>query len=210
MNLKRIITLAILAIAIFKCTTWCNRTETEKIFSYGDNLKDAIEDFEDTREDFSQEVVKSVNNASKDLSVNDPNLQEVAIDWETQWKSIQSDFKTLEADFSAVGQSSNEYFDQLQELCSGIRDIKIRASEINKNAELKQKWTSAFVEASKNIKQIRQVMTEGNNFHRVLVASSVRQKIEANITELNAIASRAKAIMAELEQVTIEGKNLIS
>lgn len=210
MKIKKLVTIAILGIAIVGGFSNCQRSMTKKALNYGDNLKDAIENFEETRQEFSQQVAESVDNTSEKLSEKNPDLPEVATDWENQWNNIQRKFRTLEEEFSDVGQKSEDYFNQLAELSAGIKDESIKNSELRKNKELKNKWTEAYVDASNNIQKIREVLIEGNDFHRVLVASSIRQKIEANIMELQSISTRAKTLMTELEKFTIEGKKLIS
>ncbi|MBN2893119.1 MAG: hypothetical protein JXL97_14715 [Bacteroidales bacterium] len=210
MKSKNLLTILILGILIVGSFSNCKRSVTKKALTYGDNLKDAIENFENTRQDFAKEVTESVDNTSEDLSEENPDLPKVATDWESQWNSIQRRFKTLEEEFSDVGTKSEEYFTQLEELSSGITDEKIKSSELRKNKELKEKWTEAYIEATENIQKIRDVLREGNDFHRVLVASSIRQKIAENIIELQSISARAKTLMTELEQFTIEGKKLIS
>lgn len=210
MKLKSFLAILILGILIVGSLSNCNQSVTKKALNYGDNLKDAIEKFEGTRQDFAEEVAESVDNTSEKLSEENPDLPEVATDWESQWNSIQRKFQTLEDEFSDVGKKSEEYFNQLEELSSGINDESIKSSELRKNKELKNKWTEAYIEASDNIQKIRDVLIEGNDFHRVLVASSIRQKIEENIIELQSISARAKTLMAELEKFTIEGKKLIS
>lgn len=203
-------TTAISALIVAALLFSCGQSLTEKSLEYGDNLKQAIEKFENDRQQFAEEVSNAVETTSEDLKEENPDLPKVATDWEEEWNNIQSEFSDLEESFSLVGNSSQAYFDQLEELSAGINDEKIKNSELNKNRELKDKWTKAYLDASENIQKIREVLKEGNDFHRVLVASSIRQKIEANIHELNLISQRAKTLMIELEKFTIEGKKLIS
>lgn len=203
-------TTSILLLILLVTITSCQKSLTKKSLSYGDNLKSAIENFEGARHEFAQNVTESVENTSANLSKENSELLEVAIDWEEKWNDIQNRFQKLEKEFSVVGQVSEQYFNQLHELSAGINDRKIKASEIQKNEALKNEWTVAFVKASNDIQKIRDVLIEGNDFHRVLVASSIRQKIETNIIELESISIRANNILNELEKFTIEGKKLVS
>ena len=43
----------------------------------------------------------------------------------------------------------------------------------------------------------------------VLVASSIRQKLEQNVAELENIAQQAKVLLADLEEFTIAGRALV-
>lgn len=209
MEIRRLFIVAILGIAIVGGLTNCESSMTKKALNYGDNLKDAIENFEETRKDISNQVVKSVDNTSNKLSEENPDLPEVAIDWESQWQSIQRKFETMQEEFSDVGNKSEDYFQQLEELSSGIEDETIKHAELQKNKELKNNWTKEYVEASNKIQELREILIEGNDFQRVLIASSIRQKIESNISELKSISKRAKSLMRELEKFTIEGKKLV-
>ena len=188
----------------------CQQSVTKKALNYGDNLESAIEKFEGARHEFAQGVTESVGNTSKNLSKENPDITEVALDWEKQWNNIQKKFQSLEREFSHVGQASEEYFNQLDELSLGIKNLKIKSTEIQKNKVLKREWTIAYIKASGDIQKIRDVLIEGNDFHLVLVASSIRQKIETNIHELDSISIRANSLMTELKEFTIEGKKLFS
>ncbi|MCR9286443.1 MAG: hypothetical protein NXI23_03530 [Bacteroidetes bacterium] len=52
-------------------------------------------------------------------------------------------------------------------------------------------------------------MEAGNDFHMVLVASSIRQKLEQNVEELNVIAEQAKNLLGDLEAFTLAGRELV-
>ena len=190
--------------------TGCRQSMTEKSLNYGDNLKNAISDYEHSRQKFSQEVNESISSTNKKLEKEDPKLSEVAHDWEKRWDEVHKSFNRLQENFSEVGKSSQKYFEKLQELSSGIENDSLRRAELSKNRRLKEKWTNAYEEASKNFDKIRKVLKEGNDYQRVLVASSVRQKIEKNIAELDKISIKANKILKELKTFTIEGKKLIA
>lgn len=205
---KSIISSMVIMLLLF-AGNGCRQSMTEKSLNYGDNLKDAITKYENSRQKFSQEVNESVSSTNKKLEKEDPKLSEVAHDWEKRWDEVHKSFNRLEKHFSKVGESSQEYFDKLEELSSGINNDSIRREELSKNRQLKERWTKAYEEAAGKFDKIRKVLKEGNDYQRILVASSVRQKIEKNIHELDKISIKANKILKELKTFTIEGKKLI-
>ena len=115
----------------------------------------------------------------------------------------------MKKDFEKVGESSEAYFVQLNELSGNISNEKLRDEELAKNEVLRQKWDKTFQEASVNIDKVTTVLNEGNDFHMVLVASSIRQKLEQNVGELNLIAAQAKELLSDLEAFTMAGRELV-
>ena len=80
---------------------------------------------------------------------------------------------------------------------------------MEKNAVLRQKWDKSYQEAKVSIEKVTQVLEAGNDFHMVLVASSIRQKLEQNVGELNLIAAQAKELLSDLEAFTMAGRELV-
>ncbi len=188
----------------------CQSTVTEKSLRYADNLKEAIDKFESSRQKVAKHVSTASEKATTELAKEDPDVGRAARDWEQEWNDINKRFQDLEERFSEVGNTSENYFAQLDELSKGIESEGLRLSELRKNRALREQYAAAYEDAARNIDKIRVVLREGNDYHRVLVASSMRQKISQNIDELRQISERAQQIVAELEQFTIEGKKLIA
>ncbi|MEM9849982.1 MAG: hypothetical protein AAF847_18980, partial [Bacteroidota bacterium] len=138
-----------------------------------------------------------------------PDLPKVSKDFEKEWTSIQNRYDKLKKDFDKVGESSAAYFGQLNELSGNIGNETLRKEELAKNKSLRQKWDKTYQEAAVNIDKVTTVLEEGNDFHMVLVASSIRQKLEQNVGELSRIAEQAKALLSDLEVFTEEGRKLV-
>ena len=66
-----------------------------------------------------------------------------------------------------------------------------------------------YILFSSNSFKITEVLKSGNDFHMVLVASSIRQKLEQNVDELKIIATQAKTLLADLEAFTMAGRELV-
>jgi len=98
---------------------------------------------------------------------------------------------------------------KLDELSGSIKKESLRDQELAKNQELRLKWDKSYKEASVSIDKVTQVLEAGNDFHMVLVASSIRQKLEQNVEELNVIADQAKALLGDLEAFTLAGRELV-
>ncbi|MEE9373437.1 MAG: hypothetical protein V3V00_10325 [Saprospiraceae bacterium] len=188
----------------------CKWKTTKDALKHGEKLKSSIEDFEKNRQQLSVKLVKSLEEAEEDLTSENPDLPKVSKDFEKQWTGIQNKYKDLQEDFTKVGETSEAFFAKLNELSSNINNEKLRNDELRKNDVLKNKWDKSFYEASSSIQKVTGVLEAGNDFHMVLVASSIRQKLEQNVTDLNKIAVQAKELLGDLESFTKAGRELVS
>lgn len=194
----------------FLLTSSCKWKTTKQALKHGEELKNSIEDFEKNRQQLSVRLVESLESAEEDLTSEDPDLPDVSKDFEKEWTGIQKKYRDLQEDFSRVGETSEAFFAKLNELSSNINNEKLRNDELAKNDELKLKWDKSYFEASSSINKVTEVLEAGNDFHMVLVASSIRQKLEQNVTELNRIAEQAKILLGDLESFTQAGRELVS
>ena len=185
-------------------------TNTYNAIEYGDNLKNAVNNFTKSQNKFNDKIKKVVNNTNDELKKGDVDIIKVANDWESEWKDIMDKYESLQKDFKDVGNKSLEYFKELDKLANNIKNEDIKKSEIKKNLILKEKWTKNYENTSKVFDEINELLKDGNDFHNVLIASSIRQKINLNIEELKNIAFRAQDILERLNKFTEEGKKLIS
>ena len=176
---------------------------------HGERLKASIDDFEKNRQSLSVKLVSSLEDAEKQLTAEDPDLPKVSKDFEKQWNGIQKRYKGFKSDFDRVGKTSEEYFAKLDELVNNINKESLRQEELAKNQVLRKKWDSSYQEAKVSIEKVTQVLEAGNDFHMVLVASSIRQKLEQNVGELNLIAAQAKELLSDLEAFTMAGRELV-
>lgn len=204
------ISVLLLSATLLLLTSSCKWKTTKNALKHGEELKSSIEDFEKNRQQLSVKLVESLEEAEKELTSEDPDLPEVSKDFEKEWTGIQNKYRDLQEDFAKVGESSEAFFAKLNELSSNINNEKLRNDELAKNDALKATWDKSFFEASSSIAKVTGVLEAGNDFHMVLVASSIRQKLEQNVTELNRIAVQAKALLGDLESFTKAGRELVS
>ncbi|MCB0602733.1 MAG: hypothetical protein KDC28_15960 [Saprospiraceae bacterium] len=187
----------------------CRWKVTKGAMKTGEQLKSSIENFEDNRQKLSEKVVISLEDAQKKLTKDDPDLPKIAKDWEVEWNRIQDRYQKMKDDFDKTGTNSQAYFAQLDELSNNISNEVLRKQELAKNAKLKKKWDVTYQKASVSIAKITQVLESGKDFHMVLVASSIRQKLEQNVDELENIARQAKELLTDLEAFTQAGRALV-
>jgi len=162
----------------------CKWKNTKSALKHGEALKSSIESFEKNRQKLSAKLVTSLEDAQVELTSEKPDLVEVSKDFEKEWT-------------------------KLDELSGSIKKESLRDQELAKNQELRLKWDKSYKEASVSIDKVTQVLEAGNDFHMVLVASSIRQKLEQNVEELNVIADQAKALLGDLEAFTLAGRELV-
>lgn len=187
----------------------CKWKTTKGALKHGEVLKASIESFEKNRKKLSTNLVASLEEAEEDLSAENPDLPKVSKDFEKEWTGIQNRYKKLQNDFAKVGKSSDDYFAELDQLSNNISKESLKNEELAKNRELKIKWDRNFKEAEVSINKITTVLESGNDFHMVLVASSIRQKLEQNVGELQVIAEQAKTLLQDLEAFTEAGRELV-
>lgn len=187
----------------------CGGRVTKNALKQGEKLKGSIEDFEKNRQKFSGSVIASISEATAEIQKEDADLPEIAKDWEKEWKSIMKRYKKMQDDFEDVGKNSENYFEELDNLTNQLNSEKLKTSETAKNVALRTRWDGIYEEASASIEKVQEVLRDGNDFHIVLVTSSMRQKIESNVDELQAIASRAQSLLADLEEFSKEGKKMV-
>lgn len=187
----------------------CKWKETKTAMAHGEKLKSSIEKFENNRVKLSANLVSGLEDAEKALSAENPDLPTVSRDFEKEWTNIQNRYNKLKKDFERVGKSSKDYFAKLDELSGSISKESLRNEELRKNAQLQQKWQKTYDEASVNVNKVTEVIEAGHDFHMVLVASSIRQKLEQNVEELNVMSKQAKELLADLEGFTQAGRELV-
>lgn len=204
-NFISIVLIAILAMTLSSCKT---RT-TNSALRHGEALKTNLNSFDKNREKLSTKLVASLETAGESLMEENPDIPQVSRDFEKEWRSIMNRYDKLKSDFDNIGKNSAAYFEELNSLSGSINDDKLRAEELGKNKELEAKWQKTFVEADVAIKKVTTVLESGNDFHMVLVASSIRQKLEQNVADLKNIADQAKVLLGDLEVFSQAGRELV-
>ncbi len=199
----------IICLAAILSLSACKWKTTKSALKHGEILKSSINSFEKNRQKLSSNLVSTLEEAEESLSAENPDLPKVSKDFEKEWTGIQNRYNKLKKDFAKVGESSNNYFDELNGLSSAINKAELRNQELAKNKELKLKWDKSYKEAEVSINKVTQVLESGNDFHMVLVASSIRQKLEQNVDELKVISDQAKALLQDLELFTQAGRELV-
>jgi uncharacterized protein YnzC (UPF0291/DUF896 family) len=195
--------------SVASLTQSCRWKTTKNALKHGEVLKSSINSFEKNRSKLADRIVETLEEAETALTSDSPDLPGVSKDFEKEWTVIQNRYDKLKKDFDDVGSSSTAYFDKLNELSSNISREELRKEELAKNAELRKRWEKTYEDASANVQKVTTVLEEGNDFHMVLVASSIRQKLEQNVEELRRIADQAKSLLADLESFTQAGRELV-
>lgn len=208
-NYTQLLSISLMLFAVLALGS-CGGKMTKKAVKKGDVFKASIEDFEKNRQKFAVQVSETIEDANEALADEEPNTEDISTDFEKEWNKIQTRYKKMKKDFEDVRNSSNAYFEHLDELANGINNEKMRTTELKKNTELQIVWEKQYVEAEKSIQAVDQVLIEGNDFHRVLLLSSVRDKIQQNIDNLNDLSKQADSLLKDLEAFTEAGRELAS
>jgi len=204
------ITFLLLILTVSLVQFSCKTRTTRGAMKHGEILKTNLESFEKNRVKLSNGLVNSLEDAKNQLTQENPDIPEVSKDFEKEWRGIMSRYNKLKNDYDEIGQSSTAYFEELNGLSNNINNEELRNSELQKNKELEGRWQKTFETAGASINKITTVLESGNDFHMVLVASSIRQKLEQNVDELNNMAEQAKLLLSDLEVFTQAGKDLVA
>jgi len=187
----------------------CGSRTTNSALKTGEVLKSNLDSFDKNRRKLSTNLVESLEEAGESLLEENPDIPQVSKDFEKEWRSIMNRYDKLKKDFVNIDKSSTAYFDELNSLSGSINNEELRKSELAQNKQLEIKWKATFDEADKAINKVTAVLENGNDFHMVLVASSIRQKLEQNVESLKNMSVQAKLLLADLEVFTDEGRKLV-
>ncbi len=187
----------------------CRTRTTRSALKHGEILKTNLDSFDKNRLKLSTNLVESLEEAGESLMTENPDIPQVSKDFEKEWRSIMNRYDKLKGDFNSIGESSTGYFEELNSLSSAINNDDLRNQELAKNKELEVKWKATFQEADKAINKVTTVLENGNDFHMVLVASSIRQKLEQNVADLKNMSEQAKLLLSDLEVFSEAGRKLV-
>lgn len=187
----------------------CRTRTTKSAMKNAEVLKSNLDSFDKNRMKLSANLVESLEEAGESLLAENPDIPEVSKDFEKEWRSIMNRYEKLKKNFSDIGDSSQAYFDELNSLSSSINNAELRSSELAANKELQVKWDKTYQEADIAINKVTKVLEDGNDFHMVLVASSIRQKLEQNVEDLNNMSEQAKVLLADLQVFSEKGREIV-
>ena len=207
--MKKHISLLMVCMIGLMIFTSCKDRTTRAALKHGDILKSNLDSFDKNRMKLSANLVESLEEAGESLLTESPDIPQVSKDFEKEWRGIMNRYDKLKKDFQSIGESSNAYFEELNTLSGSINNADLRKSELEANRALEVKWKATYDEADKAIKKVTTVLEDGNDFHMVLVASSIRQKLEQNVEALKNMSVQAKLLLADLEVFTDEGRKLV-
>jgi hypothetical protein len=208
---KTILTLciaALLPILAVSCGEKKEQSASDRVLDFANRLVKVIDEFEKARTQVLQVINTSAVNMEKYLS-SSMSTKEKADKYEKDWKKLASEIKAMETKFNMINNSSNAYFNKLYALNESISNDDLRKKEYDKNVALRRSWNKVYQNAESDVSKIRTVLEEGNDFHKVLLASVMRSKIADNISQMKDISSRARKIIKELSRFSVEGKKIL-
>jgi len=183
--------------------------QTEKAIEYADSLQEAIAEFEDSREGIDKDIEASTKGTLSDLElIESSSLRSSVKNWAEKWDGVKHRFDELKDSFDEVKNSSENYFSKLNEIANHINNPELKESEKVKNSSLQNSWNSVLKESATNIDSLNSLILEGDDFHRVLLGTSIREKLGDSIGELKEISVKAEKLLSELKKLTLEGKKL--
>ncbi|MFQ5538867.1 MAG: hypothetical protein ACE5FB_00575, partial [Candidatus Binatia bacterium] len=167
--MARTISIALLLGVVFSLIQGCNGSMTDHAFGIVDVLQDAIEAFEASRTEADRKISSTSSSTLEKMQQPDPDVRLIASDWEREWDAVKDQIGDLEQDLGRVERVAQAYFEELDALAQGIMNPGTKREELRKNRELWTSWHDAYRAALRDIEQIRQLLQEGDDFHRVLL-----------------------------------------
>lgn len=198
----------IMPLALLSCGGEKEQSTSDRVLEFANRLVKVIDEFETARTKVLKVINESASNMEKYLSGN-LSTKEKADHYEKDWKKLAGEIKAMENRFNAISKNSQSYFNRLYSLNESISNDDLRKKEYDKNVVLKQNWEKVYESAEGDVRKIRSVLQEGNDFHKVLLSSVMRAKITDNITQMKDISSRARKILTELSRFSVEGKKIL-
>lgn len=200
--------LIILPLIVTSCGGKKEQSASDQVLDYANRLVKVIDEFEAARTKVLKVIDASAKNMEKYLSGN-VSTKEKVDNYEKDWKKLASEIQSMDTRFNAIYQSSQSYFNQLYKLKESISNEKLRIKENEKNVRLRRNWDKVYETAETDVRKIKDVLQEGNDFHKVLLSSVMRAKISDNIAQMKDISGRARKILKELSRFSIEGKKIL-
>ena len=199
----------LLLLSLFSCGGG-EKSSSDKIMQFAENLVSIIDEFEDVR----VKVLKTITDLAPKIdsyftSGSDEDLSQTANRWEKDWKVMADEITGLEKGFKEIDDASIKYFQQLEKITDGINNDELREQEANKNQILYDNWIKAYNQADEDMEAIRNILKEGNDFHKVLLTSAMRAKIGDNIQQLKGISAKARRIIRDLGRFPVLGKQIL-
>lgn len=200
----------LLLLCLFSCGGNEEPSSSDKIMQFAENLVAIIDEFEDVR----VKVLKTITDLAPKIdsyftSGQDEDLSQTANRWEKDWKVMADEIAGLEKSFKEIETSSIQYFQQLEKITDGINNDELREQEFKKNEILYDNWTKAYNRADEDMEAIRNILNEGNDFHKVLLTSAMRAKVGDNIQQLKGISAKARKIIRDLGRFPVIGKQIL-
>ncbi len=187
----------------------CQKTETEKSFTYSDDVKKALDDYQKSVQDLGKKVAD--NKAPEKLSGDKPDVKEAAKEWEMRQKDMLDAYSDLSTRFEQVKITSDKHFAEMDRITKSIvGDETLLAQEQKKNEEIRFQWEQRYKEAEVNMEKLKLALSRGNNLQKVIVLAGLREQLGIQIAELKAISQRATSLLADLEKFAVDGKNILS
>lgn len=184
---------------------------TDHVKNIGEATVEAIENFEDIRQELNESFLGMVNEMKERLGAlgnsDQDAIYELAEEWETFWIEAEEDYDELLERYAEVCQSTDEYFTTLNQLTEAM-DEQMQYREREKNKRVENKWSQEQEEAKASLQALQHLFQKAKQYHNVLLAEALRQQIEANTTELNRIEQEAKQLLRRLERFSLSGHRL--
>lgn len=183
-------------------------TYTASAITIVEALSRTISAFEASRVEASATIASTTQSVKEMLDTSEPDLKGASEAWESTWKNVHPFITQLEADFDEVSISSGDYFKLLNELEGKIANPQFQEAEKRRNEQLRAAWDEAYNEAVDDIKNLKQLVSDGDDLQLMLIAGVIRARLEQNIGVVDSISRRAQDLLNDLQQLTIEGRKL--
>ncbi|EAY31237.1 NADase-type glycan-binding domain-containing protein [Microscilla marina] len=200
---------AIFSWLVIGCGEKKEQSASDRAQEFSNRLIKVINEFENERTQALEVITISNARMGKDMSSSNMSAKKKADNYERDWKKIAVSVKAMEAKFNAIEQSSKAYFNQLYSINESISSDDLRKKEFSKNTALKKNWDKVYQKAQQDMRNIKTVLEEGNDLHKVLISSVMRSKITDNVSQMHNISSRARKVVKELSSFSVESKKIL-
>lgn len=138
-----------------------------------------------------------------------PNLDKVALDWESNWKQVHRQTEAIIDRFKAVESSSDKYWNEVESNKNGIKDSRLRSDEEKKNKAARVGWEKYYKNAKDKIELLERMQDTGDDLHKVMLGAALRRQLADYTSTLEQIAKDAETLFSALTELTDQGQLII-
>lgn len=205
--MKRVALIWLIPIIMLSTNSCVNPTAVATALELSAAVVSLIDAFSRLSENFSSEVSVSIASTRTSLSEVD-DLFDAAKDWEDQWNACKDSCLELHDILDELIGAANEYFEELDENNSMIKNAKDRELDAQKTQVLRQDWDEQILVANRSLENADLMIAKGEDYTIILRNEAMRRKIVQSKSKLEMISLKADEIAGDLTRFSKRARHI--